>query len=186
MSAANQVSPGASGIGPEWVFGQEPHRAYEPGSGLRAGKKLADVVLPKYYPDNRIIRSDMLDYALEVEWFDQHLGRAMKKLEQIGELDNTLIVVTSDHGMPFPRVKGQIYEHGFHIPLAICWGKNIKAGRTVDDFINTRDFAPTFMAVAGLDLPAAARRYLDRLQEMVETPITYVSVGTRRDQIIGL
>ena len=37
-----------------------------------------------------------------------------------------------------------------------------------------------------MDLPAAARRYLDRLQEMVETPITYVSVGTRRDQIIGL
>jgi len=36
------------------------------------------------------------------------------------------------------------------------------------------------------DLPAAARRYLDRMQEMVETPITYVSVGTRRDQIIGL
>src|SRR5207248_523570 len=36
------------------------------------------------------------------------------------------------------------------------------------------------------DLPDAARRYLDRMQEMVEAPITYVSVGTRRDQIIGL
>ena len=36
------------------------------------------------------------------------------------------------------------------------------------------------------DLPGAARKYLDRMQEIVETPITYVSVGTRRDQIIGL
>ena len=134
-----------------WLGGQEPHRPYEPGSGLRAGKKLSGVVLPKYYPDNRIIRSDMLDYAVEVEWFDEHLGRAVKKLEQIGELDNTLIVVTSDHGMPFPRVKGQIYEHGFHIPLAIRWGKNITPGRTIDDFINTRDFAPTFMELAGLE-----------------------------------
>jgi len=90
----------------------------------------------------------------------------MKKLEQIGELDNTLIVVTSDHGMPFPRVKGQIYEHGFHIPMAICWGKNIKAGRTVDDLIKMRDFAPTFMAVAGLE-PAGTmtgRSFLDILK----------------------
>ncbi|HTM50744.1 MAG TPA: sulfatase-like hydrolase/transferase [Bryobacteraceae bacterium] len=134
-----------------WLGGHEPHRAYEPGSGLRAGKKLADVVLPKYYPDNRIIRSDMLDYAVEVEWFDRHLGLALQKLEQSGELDNTLIVVTSDHGMPFPRVKGQIYEHGFHIPLAIRWGKNIKPGRVIDDFINTRDFAPTFLEAAGLE-----------------------------------
>jgi adenylosuccinate synthase len=36
------------------------------------------------------------------------------------------------------------------------------------------------------DLPAAARTYLDRIEELVETKITYVSVGTRRDQIIGL
>ena len=133
-----------------WLGGQEPHRPYEEGSGLRAGKKLADVTLPKYYPDHKVIRSDMLDYALEVEWFDEHLGRAMKKLEEMGELDNTLLVVTSDHGMPFPRVKGQIYEAAFHIPLAIRWGKNIKPGRVVDDFINTRDLAPTFLAAAGL------------------------------------
>jgi N-sulfoglucosamine sulfohydrolase len=149
-----------------WLGGHEPHRPYEPGSGLRAGKKPASVVLPKYYPDNRIIRSDMLDYAVEVEWFDQHLGRAMQKLEQTGELDNTLIVVTSDHGMPFPRVKGQIYEHGFHIPLAIRWGKNIKPGRVIDDFINTRDFAPTFMQIAGLE-PAGTmtgRGFLDILK----------------------
>lgn len=133
-----------------WLGFQEPHRKYEDGSGIRAGKNPAEVTLPKYYPDNAIIRSDMLDYAFEVEWLDQHLGRVLAKLESIGELDNTFIIVTSDHGMPFPRVKGQIYEHGFHIPLAIRWGKNIPAGRTVDDFINTRDFAPTMLEVAGV------------------------------------
>jgi N-sulfoglucosamine sulfohydrolase len=133
-----------------WLGGHEPHRPYEPGSGVRAGKKLADVQLPPYFPDEKIVRSDMLDYGLEVEWFDQHLGRALTKLEEINELDNTLVLVTSDHGMPFPRVKGQIYEEGFHIPLAIRWGNHIKGGRVVDDFINTRDFAPTFMEAAGL------------------------------------
>lgn len=104
-----------------WFGGREPHRPYEPGSGLRAGKKLADVVLPAYYPDHKTIRSDLLDYAVEVEYFDSHVARALKKLEEAGELDNTLVVFTSDHGMPFPRVKGQIYEQGFHIPLAIRW-----------------------------------------------------------------
>lgn len=131
-----------------WLGGNEPHRPYEPGSGLRAGKRLEDVRLPAYYPDNKIIRSDLLDYALEVEWFDQHLARSLDHLERLGELDNTLVMVTSDHGMPFPRVKGQIYEHGFHIPLAVCWGKHIAGGRIIDDFINTRDFAPTFLEAA--------------------------------------
>ena len=133
-----------------WLGGHEPHRPYEQGSGVRAGKKVADVVLPKYYPDQRIIRSDMLDYSLEVEWFDQQVGKALRKLEEIGELDDTFVVMTSDHGMPFPRVKGQIYEHGFHIPAAVRWGGNMAAGRKIDDFINTRDFASTFMELAGL------------------------------------
>jgi len=136
-----------------WLGGQEPHRVYEDGSGLRAGKSLQEVKVPAYFPDNRTVRSDMLDYALEVEWFDQHLGKALAKLEEIGELDNTLVVVTSDHGMPFPRIKGQIYEQGFHLPLAIRWGKLTTGGRNVNDFINTRDFAPTFLEAAGVKAP---------------------------------
>jgi arylsulfatase A-like enzyme len=136
-----------------WLGGHEPHRPYEQGSGLRAGKKLKDVKVPAYLPDNKIVRSDLLDYALEVEWFDKHVGLALEHLEKIGELDNTLVFMTSDHGMPFPRVKGQIFEDGFHIPLAMCWGKNFPAGRKVDDFINTRDFAPTILEAAGVAAP---------------------------------
>lgn len=136
-----------------WLGGFEPHRVYEEGSGERAGKQPAQVKLPGFYPDSKVIRSDYLDYALEVEWFDKHLGRALEKLEAIGELENTIVVVTSDHGEPFPRVKGQIYERGFHIPLLIRWGARAKAGRTVDDFINVRDYAPTFLEAAGVAAP---------------------------------
>lgn len=133
-----------------WLGGHEPHRPYEPGSGLRAGKKLKDVEVPPYLPDNPIVRGDLLDYALEVEWFQRHVGRALDFLEQSGELENTLVVVTSDHGMPFPRVKGQIYEDGFHIPMAMCWGNRIGPGRVVNEFVNVRDLAPTFVEAAGL------------------------------------
>lgn len=172
-----------------WFGGQEPHRAYEQGSGVRSGRDPASVKVPAYYPDNRVIRSDMLDYALEVEWFDSHLGRALKKLEEIGELDNTFVMVTSDHGMPFPRVKGQIYEDAFHLPMAVRWGKNIQPGRVIDDFISTRDFAPTFMELAGQE-PAGTmtgRSFLDVLKSgksgMVDPARNLVLTGKERHDL---
>ena len=133
-----------------WYGGHEPHRPYELGSGLRSGKKLSDVTLPPYYPDSDVIRSDMLDYAFEIEWFDRHLGLMLKKLEEIGELDNTLVVVTSDNGMPFPRDKGHMFEDACHMPLAIRWKGVVTRGRTADDFISFTDFAPTFLEATGL------------------------------------
>lgn len=133
-----------------WMGFHEPHRAYELNSGARAGKKLEDAVVPPYLPDTPIVRGDLLDYSLEIEYADSHIGRALDLLKAAGELDNTLVVVTSDHGMPFPYVKGQIHEDGFHLPLAMRWGRGIQPGRVVEDFINVRDFAPTFMELAGL------------------------------------
>ena len=134
-----------------WMGFKEPHRGYELGSGVRLGKKLEDVDVPAYFPDTEIVRSDLLDYAVEVEWCDQQIGRALKILEDRGELEDTLVIVTSDHGMPFPFVKGQIHEDGYHLPLAMRWGNGIKPGRVVEDFVNVRDFAPTFLELAGVE-----------------------------------
>lgn len=134
-----------------WYGTTEPHRGYEYGAGVaKGGKKLTDVDhVPAFWPDNETIRNDMLDYAFEVEHFDRHLGRILRLLEREGQLDNTLIVATSDHGMPFPRCKGQAYEYSNHVPLSIMWPKGIKhAGRTVSDYISFIDLAPTFLQVA--------------------------------------
>src|SRR5690606_32421156 len=79
-----------------WYGASEPHRVFEKGSGLKAGKKLEDVVVPSFLPDTEEVRSDLLDYAVEIEWFDHQLGKMLKLLEEAGELDNTIIVVTSD------------------------------------------------------------------------------------------
>ena len=148
-----------------WYGAFEPHRIYDNGSGLRSGKRLKDVTVPSFLPDNNTVRSDLLDYAMEVEWFDTHLGRILARLEEIGELDNTLIIATSDHGMPFPRAKGYILEDGFHLPLAVRWGDKIQAGRTIDDFINVRDYAPTILESAGVEIHAqmSGRSFLDLL-----------------------
>lgn len=136
-----------------WYGSIEPHRGYEFGSGVKkGGKKLSDVDhVPAYWPDNEVIRNDMLDYAFEAEHFDRHLGRMIAELEQRGLLDNTLIIVTADHGMPFPRSKGNASVMANHVPFAVMWKKGIqKPGRTIEDFISFVDLAPTLIEVAGL------------------------------------
>jgi arylsulfatase A-like enzyme len=137
-----------------WYGGREPHRRYEFESGIRKGdKKLSDVdQIYDFWPDNETVRTDILDYAFEVEYFDQHLVRMLNILEEKGKLDNTVVIVTSDNGMPFPRIKGQEYEYSNHLPLAIMWKKYItNPGRTVDDFVSFIDFAPTFLELSGVD-----------------------------------
>lgn len=133
-----------------WMGFHEPHRPYEYGSGARLGKNPADVKVPAFLPDTEIVRQDLLDYAIEVEWGDAQIGRALQLLEESGEAPNTLVVVTSDHGMPFPYVKGQIHEDAFHLPMAMRWPGVIKPGRVVEDFVNVRDLAPTYLEIAGL------------------------------------
>ncbi len=153
-----------------WYGSVEPHRAYEYGSGVaKGGKKTGDLDrVPGCWPDNDVVRNDMLDYAFEVEHFDRHLGRMLAELEKRGQLDNTLVVVTSDNGMPFPRAKGNEYEVSNHMPLAAMWKRGIRApGRTVTDFVSFIDFAPTFIEVAGVQwaqtgmAPAAGRSLTD-------------------------
>src|SRR5690606_18578501 len=69
---------------------------------------------------------------------------------------NTIIVVTSDNGMPFPRVKGHVYEYDNHLPLAIMWkGQISNPGRVISEYVSFIDFAPTFLDVAGLTENAA-------------------------------
>ncbi|MEO0514384.1 MAG: sulfatase [Planctomycetota bacterium] len=137
-----------------WCGGHEPHRAYVPGEGLRHGKRLEDVTeVPPYWPQEDAIRSDMLDYAFETEWFDGQVSKIINKLEAIGELDNTLMIYTSDNGAPFPRVKGQMYDDDFRLPLSMMWRDRTQGGREVDDLVSFTDFAATFLDVAHTDEP---------------------------------
>lgn len=179
-----------------WYGGTEPHRAYEYGAALRlTDKKLSDIdEVPPFWPDVDSVRTDMLDYAYEIEYFDGHLGRMISALEAAGELDNTIIVVTADNGMPFPRVKGQVYEYSNHLPLAIRWPKGIKKpGRKIEDFVNFIDLAPTFMQAAGVNpstsgmQPMTGQSLFDIFSSETAGLVTnnrdYVLVGKERHDI---
>lgn len=137
-----------------WLGTHEPHRNYQDGAGKATGKDPSKVIVPAIFPDNATVRSDILDYYVEIEHFDSMVARAMATLEKRGLLDNTIVVVTGDHGMPFPRAKASLYDWGSKVPLAIRWPAGIKnPGRTVDGFVNLSDLAPTYLEAAGLEVP---------------------------------
>ena len=137
-----------------WLGTHEPHRGFENGAGRRTGKDPAKVVVPPIFPDHPIVRNDILDYYVEIEHFDRMVTRAIKTLEAVGQLENTIVVVTSDHGMPFPRAKASLYDDGARVPLAIRWSKGIRnSGRVVNSFVNLSDLAPTFLEAASLRPP---------------------------------
>ena len=143
-----------------WLGGHEPHRVFEKGIGLKKGKKLSDVDVPAFLPDTPEIRGDILDYYVEIEWFDSHLARAMAKLEAIGELENTLVIVTSDNGMAFPRAKANCYEFGVHVPLAIMWPERVKGSRASTDPVSFVDLTATILEAAGVVHPALGKAAL--------------------------
>jgi uncharacterized sulfatase len=137
-----------------WYGGSEPHRRYKTGIGAENGYDIESIEVPPFLPASAEMKSDMADYLYEINHFDTHLGRMIKKLEEIGELNNTIIVVTSDNGMPFPRAKANMYEYGFHMPMAIRWGNQVNGGRVVDDLVSLTDLAPTFLEIAGVQHPS--------------------------------
>ncbi|GAB3167940.1 sulfatase family protein [Telluribacter humicola] len=174
-----------------WYGSTEPHRAYAYGSGKKHGKKTTDIDrVPAYWPDIDSVRTDMLDYAFEIEYFDQHLGRMLRLLEERGELENTVVIVTSDNGMPFPRVKGQEFEASNHLPLAIRWKQGIvQPGRKVEDLVSFIDFVPTVLEVTRLTAgqtgmpPVQGRSLVDIFSNTPTHRRDYVLIGKERHDI---
>ena len=148
-----------------WYGSHEPHRGYRKGSGVKSGKRVEDVAVPPFLPDSEATRSDILDYYVEVEQYDTQVAGLLKLLGRRGMLDNTLVVMTSDNGMPFPRAKSNLYEYGTRMPLAVRWPARVKGPRVVDDFVSFTDFAPTFLEAAGCEIPpgVTGRSFLDVL-----------------------
>ena len=145
-----------------WAGVTEPHDPFDSENYMRLenefGMSLAKVPLPPFMEDtheNRIGRANIL---YEICYADLHLSRMLEHLESIGELDNTLLVVTSDNGTGVSDANGlhgkaSPYDSGVHIPLVMMWPERIQAGRTASDFVNFRDLAPTFLEVAGIRPP---------------------------------
>jgi N-sulfoglucosamine sulfohydrolase len=132
------------------------HRKWTKGSG----KDLWDIDpdslkgrMPPFLPDVPEVRQDLADYFGESQAFDEMLGVLLKRLRRTGELENTIIIVSGDHGAPgFPHGKCNLYDFGVGVPLAIRWGQAV-GGRVVDDLTSLTDIAPTLLEAAGVSIP---------------------------------
>lgn len=136
-----------------WVGSVDPHRPFNPKPVNRFENAALESTIPGFLPPSFAVQSQLSAYLDEIEHFDDDLGKILDALEAKGQLDNTVIVVTSDNGMPFTRAKTQNYSWGVQVPLAISWTglKNTKA--SISDFINLTDIAPTFLELAGVAVP---------------------------------
>lgn len=154
-----------------WYGGSEPHRGYHPGIGRANGIDPARVPVPGFLPDSEEVRDDIADYFFEIGWFDDHLGRMLDLLEERGELENTLVIVTSDNGMPFPRAKANLYEYGIHMPLAIAWPARIPGGRVTHDLVSLLDVTRTIFEAAEVEpRQAAAMAGIGMLRGLTRDP----------------
>lgn len=133
------------------------HREWVRGSGKKLWGLDPDKLkgkLPPFLPDNEVVREDVADYLGEAMAYDQACGVIIDELERMGELDNTIIVISGDHGIPgFPRGKCNVHDFGSRVLLTMRWPKRIEAGRVVETPVSLVDLAPTFLAAAGTESP---------------------------------
>ena len=137
-----------------WWGPTNTHRTWERGSGKALWGLNPDDLkgrLPAFLPDVPEVREDFCDYLGECQAFDAGLGVLLARLEELGELDNTLVVVSGDHGIPgLPRGKCNLYDIGCQVALAVRWPGHVQRGRVVDDLVNLMDLGPTFLEAGGL------------------------------------
>jgi len=165
-----------------WFGSNNPHRPYDAGSGVKAGVDLSRITVPPFLPDTAAVRSDLADYYAEVRRFDAELATLLATLERLGEIDNTLIIVTSDNGMPFPRAKANVYDAGTRMPLAMRWPSRIARGTTIEALVSLTDLAPTILESARVTIPSsiAGRSVLSLLDG--KTPNGWDRAFTERER----
>jgi len=172
-----------------WFGPSLTHRPFVKGSGKALWGLDPDSVrgkLPKFMPDVPEVREDYTDYMGQILAWDAGVGVIVDKLRAIGELDNTILVISGDHGMPgVPGGKCNLYDHGVAVAL-IVRGPGIKGGRVVDDFVNLMDLAPTFLEAGGVKPPAVmtGRSFMNVLHSdqsgQVDPSRTWVVTGRER------
>lgn len=172
-----------------WFGPTNTHRAWIKGSGRALWGLEPDALkgkLPAFLPDVHEVREDFVDYLGEAMAVDAALGLLIEEVRAAGELDNTLIVASGDHGAPgFPHGKCNLYDFGTGVALAIA-GPGVRGGRVASDFVNLTDLAPTFLEAGGVPVPAVMTgRSLwsvlrSRQAGLVDSQRTWVVTGRER------
>ncbi|WP_163936203.1 sulfatase [Paraferrimonas sp. SM1919] len=147
----NEIDKGAPWM--YWYSSRDPHRPFKREGWKKANVDLAAIEVPSYLPDTEDVRKDIGDYYYEIQSFDREVESYLSLVGEMGQLDNTIVIITSDNGWQFPRGLANLYDAGTKVPLIVYYPKGYKGGRVIDDFVTLNDLAPTFLELAGIEIP---------------------------------
>ncbi|MFO0809481.1 MAG: sulfatase [Gemmataceae bacterium] len=122
---------------------------------LKSGERRDPLKLkpPAYHPDTPIVRRDLANYYDLVTAVDYTIGELFATLDKHKLRDNTIVILTGDHGRGLPRSKRWPTEQGTHVPLIVRWPGKLPAGTVRDELVCFLDFPATTLALAGIDVP---------------------------------
>lgn len=130
-----------------WLAASDPHRGYAKNI-IPTPHTKKDIILPPFIPDTSEIRDDFALYYDEVSRFDKFVGDVFTRLKEINRLKNTLIIIMSDNGRPFPRSKTTLYDSGIKTPFVTYFEKLNHSNERTDSLVSSIDIAPTFLELA--------------------------------------
>lgn len=133
-----------------WLAAFDPHRGYQQDI-IDEPHTNEDVALPPYVPDTEKVREDYALYYDEISRMDNYIGDVVETIENQGVSDNTLILLISDNGRPFPRDKTTLYDSGIKTPWIVKWPDQVEAGSHTESLVSVVDIAPTFLTLAGAE-----------------------------------
>jgi len=108
---------------------------------------------PSTLPDTPATRADMAAFKASARILDESMGRVLDAVSRAGLAENTLVIVTTDHGIAFPRMKCNLNQHGMGVMLMMRGPGGFSGGRVVDSLVSHIDLFPTICDVAGLPAP---------------------------------
>ena len=137
-----------------WFSSRDPHRPYSRNAGEKAGIDISKIEVPPYLPDTEAVRKDIADYYAEIQSFNNEVSHYINLLNEMGQLENTVIIICGDNGWQVPRGLANLYTMGTKVPLIISLPGRFIGNRVVDDFVKLDNLAPTILELAGIEIPS--------------------------------
>jgi len=159
----------------------QTHRAGEGFGAQPEGEEKFDarfVKPPAPLPDNATTRQDMAEYIDCARTLDQLHGQVLDELDALGIADNTLVILTTDHGIAFPNMKCALTDHGLGVLLIMRGPQGFDGGKVLDGMVSHIDIVPTICDLLGIAVP-------DHVQGKSITPLVNGDVDEVNDAIFG-
>ncbi len=98
---------------------------------------------PNNLPDTPEVRADVAAFKASARSLDHGVGMVLNQLDASGLMDDTLVIFTTDHGMPFPGAKATLYDRGLGVTLILRGPEPFNGGRVIDALVSHIDIYPT-------------------------------------------